>query len=79
MDAGLRLGRIENEFSLAALLLHRVVAGNRHLSERLVIRSDAVAENEKVQHVCQRRRRKHRRRPDNDQSFEEILDAVSCC
>src|ERR1039458_7494134 len=55
VDTGLRLRWIEDEFGLAAFLLHRVVARDRDLSKRLAIRRDAIAEHNVVYGVGERR------------------------
>ncbi len=77
VDAGLRLRRIENEFRLAAFLLHRVVARDCDLSERLAIRRDAITEHRIVHGVGERRHAECGRDPDDEQSLQEMLDSGS--
>jgi len=57
VDAGLHLGRIENEFSLAVFLLDRVVVRDRDLSEGLATR-DAITKHSVVNRVSQPRKRR---------------------
>jgi len=51
IDAGLRLGRIEKEFSLAVFLLDRIVASNCDLSEGLAATSNAITKHRVVNRV----------------------------
>jgi hypothetical protein len=74
VDAGLRLGRIEDEFGLAAFLRYRVVTADRDLSVGLAIRSDPVAEHSKVDRVCQSRQAHCRREPNHDHSQQPTFE-----
>lgn len=77
VDAGLRLRRIEDELSLAAFLLHRVVAVHCDLSERLAIRGDAIAEHDVIHGVHERRNAHGRQQSHNEQPLQETLDSGS--
>ena len=59
VDAGLRFGRIEDEFGLAAFLQDCVVARDRDLPERLAIRGDAIPEHTIVNSVGKPSRAQH--------------------
>lgn len=69
MDAGLRHRWIEDELSLAAFLLHSIVAVHGELSEGLAIGRDAIAEHNVVDGVRDRRDGERRQQSDNDQSL----------
>jgi len=58
VDAGLLLGRIEEEFSLAVFLLDCVVVRDCNLSEGLSAARDAITKHSVVSRVSQTR--KHR-------------------
>jgi hypothetical protein len=66
--------RIEDELGLATFLLHRVIAGDHDLSERLMIGGNAVAEHGVVDPVCQGRQGDCGRESDHDCSFQQMLD-----
>jgi hypothetical protein len=77
VDAGLQLRRIEEEFRLAILLRHRVVAGDRDLAEGLAIRGDAVAEDSVVNGVGEQGQAQRGREADHDDSLQEMFDTRS--
>jgi hypothetical protein len=72
IDAGLHFRRIEDELGLATLLLHRVVARDRDLSEGLAIRGDPIAEHCIVHRVCQRRQAQGGGESNYDQSLQPM-------
>lgn len=56
VDAGLRLGRIEEEFSLAVFLLDCVVVRDRDLSESLAAAGHTITKHSVVSRVSQTRK-----------------------
>lgn len=74
VDAGLRLRRIEDEFSLAAFLRYRIVAADGDLSVGLPIRGDPVAEYRVVHSISQRRQAQCGREPNQDHSQQQTLE-----
>jgi hypothetical protein len=77
VDAGLHFWRIEEEFRLAILLRHGVIAGNRDLAEGLAIRGDAVAEESVVNGVGEQGQAQRGRECNHDDSLQEMFDAGS--
>jgi len=75
IDAGLRLGRVEDEFRLAAFLRYRVVAGDSDLSVGLAIGGDPVAEHGVVDRVGQGRHDQRGREPNHDHSLQPMFDS----
>jgi hypothetical protein len=76
-DAGLRLGRTEDELGLAIFLEHRVVARDRDLPEGLAIRRYAIAEHSVIHDVGKRGHGQRGGEPDDDESLQEMLDSGS--
>lgn len=75
VGAGLRLGRIENELSLAAFLPHRVIAGNYDLSEGLATTGDAIAEYEVIGGIGQQSHKQEGGEPDEEDSRQKTLNS----
>jgi len=75
VDAGLRFRWIEEEYGLAAFLRHRIVAGDRDLSERLPIRCDSIAEHGVIPGIRKRRRAQRARESNHDQSLQKLFDS----
>ncbi len=77
VDAGLRLGRIENKLRLPTFLRHGVVALHRDLPVGPAVGGDTVAEDGVVDHVGDEGCAGHDHQADGDKAFEEMLDPVS--
>ena len=74
VDAGLRLGRIEHENSLAVFLLHGVIAGNGYLAES-GIGVKAIAKDGVVGGIGDNRDRSRAQETGKDQSPQKTADS----
>jgi hypothetical protein len=79
VDAGLRLGRIEDEFGLAIFLLYCVVAVYCDLAERLAFGHDAIAEGNVVRSVADQCDAANNKECGQDQALEKMFDWLSQC